>query len=150
MLIHLSSLIDNLKLQGKCFLFTPNQSSGVCIFSELKYNYGYNPNSKEWFDINTDNLLNWPTQFTTQLGGSGLNAGLATPTFGISSVAFKLANNTDFSVVYQTYVKDYGWLNACADGKESIKSIYLPISGFRISIVPKSEKNNLINYWNSF
>ncbi len=149
-LIHESSLIDDLKLQGKCFLYTPNYSSGVCIFSELKYNYGYNPNNKEWFVINTDNLLNWPTQSTTQLGGSGLNASFDTATFGISSVAFRIANNSNYSVVYQTYVDGYGWLKACADGRESVKDVRLPISKFRISIVPKSEKDNLINYWNSF
>lgn len=60
----------------------------------------------------------------------------------------KLKNISDFSIVYQAYVKDIGWLNAsCSEEKNSYQS-NKPVSAFRMNFVPITEKQYLINSWN--
>lgn len=97
----------------------------------------------------------------TQLGGNGVNSSrnVDSPHFipsdiaskypyGISGVQFRLENSPDFSIVYQVYVKGMTWLKASSDGEENFYEHTKPISAFRMNIVPKSEKQRLIDYWN--
>lgn len=97
----------------------------------------------------------------TQLGGTGVNSSgnINSPyyippditskyLYGISGLQFKLQNSPDLSVVYQIYVKGISWLKAVSDGEEAFYNHTMPISAFRMNIVPKSEKQRLIDYWN--
>ena len=68
--------------------------------------------------------------------------------YGISGIAFHLKNSNEYSIVYQIYVPNIGWLKASADGEETTYSHDKRFSAIRINIVPKSEKRNLMNYWN--
>ena len=152
-------------LQGKAFVYTHwgNGARAVCKYSENRYYHGYNPTETEWRDNSSNitcriNKINY-----LQFGGCGLNYKNATATnvknpipeniasqylYGISAVAFSLKDYSEYSVVYQAYVKDVGWLACASDGQELFYAYAKPISAFRMNLVPKSEKQYLINFWN--
>ena len=158
--------IDLSKLLARCYVYTywGEGSNGTCAYSELPYSYGYNPSSaSEWINYSTSSLMYYGKRFI-QLGGRNLNRKNATNRnttkggipeniakqylYGISGVQFKLANASDYSIVYQCYVKDIGWLKASSDGEENLYRHDKPITAIRMNIVPKSEKQYLINYLN--
>lgn len=165
-LMRLSGNIDSTLLQGRAYVYTHwgDGARGICRYSELSYYHGYNPtSSSEWMDIGSSNSLIFNGNIFTQLGGRGLNVSNATssnikipiPTdtakqylYGISGIQFQLKNTSNYSVVYQAYVKDVGWLKASCDGQENLYQHNKPISAFRINLVPKTEKQYLIDYWN--
>ena len=68
--------------------------------------------------------------------------------YGLSGIALQLKNCDDYSIVYQVYVPNIGWLKASSDGEETTYAHNKPFSAIRINIVPKSEKQYLLNYWN--
>lgn len=165
LLVYLETSSVGLELQGRCFLYTHwgDGSIGICKYSELKYYYGYNPSKNSWRNVNTDNLAMLNGNFHTQFGGTGINYPNAIDTsgknpipteianqnlYGISVITFRLTDSSQFSVVYQTYIKNEGWQKTCSDGEESMLQFNKPISGIRINIVPKTDKQYLINYWN--
>lgn len=128
------------------------------------YYHGYNPVlDSKWLNLSSENLIYYGDTLFSQLGGVGLNAINATSSmvyhpipqeiaeqylYGISGIQFRLQNSSDFSVVYQSYVQGIGWLNSSSDGEENLYQHDKPISAFRINLVPKSEKQYLINFWN--
>lgn len=133
-----------------------------CLYSETSYNYGYNPNTTGW-SIVKDRPMPYMGSYALILGGMGMNQagnkdktyGKAIPSdiasqnlYGISSVAFKLKNQKDFSIVYQILVKDIGWLPVSSNGQETTYSHDKPISAIRMNFVPNTEKQRLIDYWN--
>jgi hypothetical protein len=156
---------DNISLQGRAYVYTywGEGARGICKYSELPYYHGYNPSSTEWLDIGTNNALWFNNEIYSQFGGRGLNVANATcanirkpiPSslatkylYGISGIQFKLKDSSNYLVVYQSYVSDIGWLEASSDGEENLYLHSKPISAFRINIVPKSEKQYLIDFWN--
>lgn len=164
--IRLSGDIASILLQGKSYVYTHwgENARGICRYSKIFYYYGYNPiSSTEWFNIGNNNLVMYHKNLFTQLGGVGLNVANATASniqipipsniskqylYGISGIQFKLKDNSNYSVVYQAYVKDIGWLKVSCDGQENLYQHNRPISAFRINIVPKTEKQYLIDFWN--
>lgn len=68
--------------------------------------------------------------------------------YGISGINFSLKDYSTYSVVYQIYINDIGWLPCESDGKELMYKYDKPFSAFRMNIVPKSDKQYLIDYWN--
>lgn len=165
-LVRLSGSIDSFLLQGRAYVYTHwgDEAYSFCLYSELIYYHGYNPNSSsEWFNISSDNMTLYNKKFFTQFGGIGLNRANAKASnvripipsdiasqylYGISAIQFKLTDTSNFSVVYQAYVKDVGWLKASYDGEENLYQYTKPISAFRINLVPKTEKQYLIDFWN--
>ncbi len=163
--IRLASNIPNISLEGRAYQHTywGENARSICYFSELTYYHGYNPASvSKWLNMGVDNFLYYSGKKFSELGGFGVNypnnsASVSKPIpndiakqylFGISGIQFRLTGNHDFSVVYQSYVKDVGWLLASCDGSENVHQHDKPISSFRMNIVPKSEKQHLIDFWN--
>lgn len=164
--MRLSGAIDSNSLQGRTYVYTHwgDSARGICRYSELSYYHGYNPSStSEWMDIGHSNLLIYNGNIFTQFGGRGLNVVNATSSnikipipsdiakqylYGISGIQFRLPDTSNYSVVYQAYVKDIGWLKSSCDGQENLYQHDKPISAFRINLVPKSEKQYLIDFWN--
>ncbi len=156
--------IDSNELLGRAFVYDywGDGTTARCTYSETDYNFGYNPSKTGW-SVVSDRPLRLNENLALALGGIGMNqtgnkdktSGRAIPSdvasqylYGISGVAFKLKNQKDFSIVYQVLVKDYGWIRAKADGEECSYRHDSPISAIRINIVPISEKQKLIDYWN--
>lgn len=152
-------------LQAKAYLHTywGEGARSFCLYSELPYYHGYNPtNRSSWWNVNYENGLNYLKNYYTQLGGIGVNKPNKTSSiykplppdiakqylYGISSIQFQLKNSSEFSVVYQSYVKDIGWLPVSSDGEENLYQHNKPISALRINFVPKTEKQYLIDFWN--
>lgn len=163
--LRLESSLINLNLQGQIFLFNhwKEGSKGICSYSELTYNYGYNPAPNTWINVNSDNTLMFNKKIYSQLGGIGLNVPnkkdlsgknpipqeVANQNlYGISSLALKFSDSSQFSIVYQMYLKNVGWLQTYSDGEESFSNLSQPMSAIRINIVHKTDKHFLIDYWN--
>lgn len=152
-------------LQARAYLHTywGEGARSFCLYSELPYYHGYNPtNTSNWWNVNYENGLNYLKNFYTQLGGIGVNRPNKTSSiykpippdiakqylYGISGIQFKFKNSSDLSVVYQSYVKDVGWLPVSSDGEENLYQHDKPISALRVNFVPKTEKQYLIDFWN--
>ena len=67
---------------------------------------------------------------------------------GIKALSIKLRDDDECSVVYQVWVRGIGWLEPASDGEESTYDNNKSIKAYRFSIVPKSEKQYLIDLWN--
>ncbi|MCI8383577.1 MAG: hypothetical protein HFJ33_01695 [Clostridia bacterium] len=153
-------------LQGRSYVHTywGQGARSICLYSELPYDHGYNPTTNNsWWNVGSHNSLYYHQKLFTQFGGHGVNlagrtannSNLKIPSeiaeqylFGISSIQFKLQNSTDFSIIYQCYVNGIGWLKASSDGEENCYQYDKPISSLRINLVPISEKQRFIDYWN--
>lgn len=165
-IFRLDGNIDASSLQGRIFLYTHwgQNSKGICYHSELPYYYGYNPKTNNtWFDITSNNSTRYNKELFTQLGGIGLNVANKTDSsrknpipeniasqylYGVSGMQFRLKNNSNLSVVYQAYIKKIGWIPVSCNGEECFYQHDKPFSAIRINIVPNSEKQYLIDYWN--
>ena len=162
---YLDGDIDKSILQARVFDYTywGENTTDLCSSSEIPYSYGYNPSPTTWYDITGQNAIRFLNKIALQLGGYGHNhAGNSCMTpkkpipqeiakqnlYGLSGIAFQLKNCEEYSIVYQIYVPSVGWLRASSDGEETTYSHDKPFSAIRINIVPKSEKQNLMNYWN--
>jgi len=134
-----------------------------CNDSNMIYSHGYNPGSNSWKTMSSSDLVTISGKKYFQFGGAGINADAKTDIngnnpismenyakfhYGISGITLSLKDYTDYSIVYQIYVSSVGWLEAKSNGQETMYSQNMPMSAFRVSIIPNSEKQNLINTWN--
>ena len=156
--------IDSSSLKGRAFLYTyyGEGSSDNCKLTEYRYYYGYNPQNS-WRTVNKDYKtgLNYSTSPFTEFGGTGVNySSPSNPNsipveianqylFGLSGIALSLDDYSEHSIVYQIYVKGAGWLPAKYNGQETMYSFDKPFSAIRINIVPNSQRQYLIDYWNA-
>lgn len=136
---------------------------GRCADSGLIYNYGYNPSSSSWKTMASSDLVTIGGKKYFQFGGAGINGHENTDTngnnpisgevanqfnYGICGIALSLKDYTDYSIVYQIYLGEQGWLKAASNGEETLYSKTKPMSAFRVVLVPNSEKQNVLNTWN--
>ena len=63
-------------------------------------------------------------------------------------VKFKLKDTSYYSIVYQIWVKDFGWQKVTSDGEEAVYAHDKPIGGYRMALIPKTEKQYIVDYWN--
>ena len=164
-LTYLDGEIDSHLLQARVFDYTywGENTTALCNSSEIKYSYGYSPSSTSWYDITGQNAIRFLGKIALQLGGYGHNTAGNTclnktnhipqkiaeqNLYGLSGIAFQLKDCEEYSIVYQIYVPSIGWLKASSDGEETTYAHDKPFSAIRMNIVPKSEKQRFINYWN--
>ena len=103
--------------------------------------------TSDWWIIGSDHTTTYSNQIFTQFGGYGCNKS-NDYLYGISGLQFRLKNSSELSVVYQSYVKDIGWLSSSCDGEENVFQHNKPISSFRLNVIPTTQKQYLIAYWN--
>ena len=164
---YLEGDIDPSSLQVRAFDYTywGENTSAICGTTERPFYYGYNPSSTTWYDINSRNCVMIYKNLCIQLGGNGHNwanktcLGTYTPIppeiaeqylYGLSGVAFQLKDSPEYSLIYQIYVPEIGWIRSASDGEETTYSHDKPFSAIRMNIVPKSEKDAVLKYWNTF
>lgn len=162
---NVSGNVDADFLQAKAYIYTywGKGSYGRCTTSGILYNYGYNPLDRSYKSMKSTDLVTIDNKKYFQLGGSGINSygnGDANGNncipkeiapqyiYGVSGVNFKLKDYSQFSVVYQILVDNAGWIKTCADGQECMYDKDKPMSAFRIALIPKSEKQYVIDTWN--
>ena len=51
------------------------------------------------------------------------------------------------SIVYQIWVEGKGWLEPVSDGVETTERFTKPFGAFRVELIPKTEKQYLIDNW---
>lgn len=158
--------IDNDFLQVQAYVHTYWGESAKVVSNtyETVFCHGYNPSLETYNSMLDGELVYVNGQKHFILGGDGLNRegktsvniNTAIPSevaeeypFGVSSIKAKLKDETEYSAIYQIYVHEQGWQKTASDGEESTYSHDKPITGFRMVIVPKSEKEKLMEYWNA-
>ena len=157
--------IDADFVQAKAYIYTywGEGSYGRCTTSGILYNYGYNPSDGSYKSMKSTDLVTIGNKKYFQLGGSGINLcgngdtngnntipnDISTQyKYGISGINFKLKDYSQFSIVYQILIDKVGWIEVCSDGQECMYAKDKPMSAFRITLVPKSEKQYVIDAWN--
>ena len=161
--IRTSGDINPSALKGRAFLYTyyGEGSSNSCKLTEYRYYYGYNPQNG-WRTVNKDyySYISLTGAGFTEFGGTGVNYSSSSPDrippeiakkypFGLSGIALSLDDYSEYSVVYQIYVLGVGWLPCKYNGQETMYRYDKPMSAIRINIVPNSQRQYLIDYWNS-
>lgn len=155
--------LDNDFIQTRCFINTywGEGIQGACYTYGTRYNYGYNPSENEYATLSNGNKINLDGKLSLLLGGTGMNRegnnginGEAIPEeiankhpFGITALSVKLKDTSEYSVVYQAWVDGEGWLEPVSDGEETTYKHDKPIGAYRMSLIPKTEKEYLINLW---
>lgn len=82
------------------------------------------------------------------LGESGLPASSAKDNlYGLSKLTLKLKDYSYYSIVYQIWVEGKGWLEPVSDGIETTERFTKPFGAFRVELIPKTEKQYLIDDW---
>ena len=69
--------------------------------------------------------------------------------YGICGITMSLKDYSEFSIIYQILVEEKGWLCPKSDGQEAMYAKNKAISSFRMTVVPKEQKQNVIDKWNS-
>lgn len=162
---NISGNVDADFVQARSYIYTywGEGSYGKCTTSGVVYNYGYNPTNGSYKSMKSTDLVNLGGKKYFQLGGSGINGSLNTDLngngaipnsiagqykYGISGINLKLKDYSQFSVIYQILIDKVGWIKACSDGQECMYAKDKPMSAFRIALIPKSEKQYVLDTWN--
>lgn len=152
-------------VQAKAYVYT-HWGEGAycrCESSGILYNHGYNPNDGTYKSMNSNDLVTIQGEKYFQFSGGGINYYTQTDIYGnnpipydvaykypygISGIILKLKDYSEFSIIYQIYVDEVGWTKVCSDGEECMYSESKPMSAFRIALVPKTEKQYVLDTWN--
>lgn len=162
---NISGNIETDFVQAKTYIYTHwgDSSLGKCTSSGLLYKNGYNPSDTTYKSMNSTDLVMIQNKKYFQFGGAGINGdgikdangnnpipndAAAEYRYGICGIEFKLKEYSQFSIVYQIYVDNTGWVKACSDGEECLYSKVSPISAFRVALIPESEKQHVLDTWN--
>lgn len=162
---NISGNIENDFVQARAYVYTHwgEGSYGRCTSSKLLYKYGYNPSNTSYKSMKSTDLVTIEDKKYFQLGGAGINGDTITDIngnnpipyniakefrYGICGINFRLKDYSKFSVIYQIYVNKVGWIKSCSDGEDCIYNKTLPMSAFRITLIPKSEKQHVLDTWN--
>lgn len=156
---------DFIKIQS--YLHTYWKEGSILNCYEMISKYGYNPDNNRYLtmEATSENIAKINGTLYIVMGsdlvnytGAKLISGSNTEKipeeiakqnlFGISSLKLELKDNSLYSILYQINVKKYGWQKTSVDGEESTYSHNEPISGYRVVVVPKSEKYEVIRTWN--
>lgn len=162
---NISGNVDKDFVQANTYIYTywGEGSKGKCTTSGLIYNYGYNPGKNVFKSMKSNDLVTINSKKYFQFGGSGINGYLNTDAnsqnpipgevankykYGISGITMKLKDYSQYSIIYQILVNGTGWVKTASDGSECTYNHNTPMSAFRIALVPKTEKQYVINQWN--
>lgn len=156
--------LDKDFLGENCYIYTNwgEGKKGRCNYAETDYIHGYNPGQNEFATLGNSITTNVNGYYGIYLGGlnvnfvgyEGISGGKPVPAenegqylFGISSLNIKLKDYSYYSIVYQIWVEGQGWLEPVSDGKETTLAHDKPIGAYRMSLIPKTEKQYLIDLW---
>ena len=138
-------------------------SKATCGDSGMIYQYGYNPGKNLFKTMSSDDLVTINGNKYVQFAGTGMNGSQKKDiegsnripfetvyqyNYGISGVTMKLKDESYYSIVYQILVNGQGWLKTCSDGEEAMYQFNKPMSAIRLALVPKTEKNYILDLWN--
>ena len=153
---------DFVQMQNYIHTYWGNGGKAVSDTYETTYIHGYNPGEDKYSSLANGTLAYVNKKISLILGGDGVNSanngGIGNEKipleiakkymFGVSGIRFKVKDDSYYTILYQTYNVETGWQKVCENGEESLYKHDKPISKFRASLIPKTEKQYLIDYWN--
>lgn len=159
-----SGNVDKDFVQANAYVYSywGEGSIAKCLTYGNIYKYGYNPSQNTFKSMMSNDLINLNGSKYFQFGGSGINKCTNTDIngnnpiswdthgkykFGISGLKLKLKEYSQYSIVYQILQESVGWIQTRSNGEVCMYKNDLPISAFRMAVVPKSEKQYVINMW---
>lgn len=155
---------DFLQVRAYVYNYWGEGSKAICQDTNKKYAYGFNPSPTTWKSMQTEEglvKLNDGNQYFL-LGGTGVNKRYQTDAngqnpippslarqylYGISGISFRLKDTSVYSIVYQIYIEEIGWLAPCKNEEFACYQKDKPISGLRVALIPNSEVDYLWNMW---
>lgn len=155
---------DFLQVQAYVHTYWGENAKVLSNTYENIFYHGYNPSIEKYSSMIDGEIVYANGKQHFILGGDGINregkksVNVTIPIpgeiaqnypFGISSIKVKLKDDINYSVVYQIFVDKQGWQKTASDNEESTYAHDKPITGFRMVIVPKSEREELMKYWNT-
>lgn len=154
---------DFIQMQAYCYTYWGENIEAIGASFENRFCFGYNPAKNKYGSISSGPTATLNGNKNLILGGDGVNlpnakgiGGKPIPQnvankylYGISSIKIKLKEYDNYSIVYQVWVNGSGWQKAVSDGAEAKLSYTKPVTAFRVTFVPKTEKQYVINTWNS-
>lgn len=163
--IHVEGGLPADYIRARAYIYTHwgEGSKAECGTTGLIYTYGYNPSSTTWKSIASVDFVTMNGKRYFQFGGSKMNQELQTDIngnnpipvadsrnylYGISGLNLSLKDTSYYSIVYQILVNGVGWLEPKADGVETVYRKTKPMSAFRMVLIPKTEKQYIIDMWN--
>ena len=155
---------DFLQVRAYVHTYWGEGSKAICQETYKEYRHGFNPSSSTWKSMETKESL---VQLKDKkeyflLGGAGINLRGQTDNkgekpipdviavehlYGISGISFKLKDTSYYSIIYQIYVEEVGWIAPCKNEEFACYQKDKPISGIRVALVPNSELNYLWKVW---
>lgn len=147
-------------LLGGGFIYSHwgKRSYGISKYTGHLYKYG---TATSMSMASTSEIVTIDDKQYVQIGGEGMNIAGTTDKngnnpipediakqnlYGLARPYFRFSSDKGYSIIYQQYFgKKWGF--AGRDG-EIPQPLYVPIQGMRISIVPSSEAEDVVNYWN--
>lgn len=159
-----SGNVDNDFIQANSYIYTHWGEGTYGKWQDgIQYKYGYNPSQNSYKSMNSKDLVTIDGKKYFQFGGQAINMAGNTDTngnnpipadkavyypYGVCGLKMILKDYSYYSIIYQIFVDRVGWINASSDGQECMYSKTKPMSAFRIALVPKSEKQYIIDTWN--
>lgn len=157
--------LDKDFVQFRSYIYTHwgENSLAQCKKFGTIYKYGFNPNANQANTMNVGNFITLNQQKYLQFGGEGINDYNATDIngnnpipkeiadeyrYGISEIEIQLVNYNDYSILYQVLVDGIGWVKTASDGQKCCYTYTKPFSAIRVTLVPKTEKQYIIDLWN--
>lgn len=158
--------IDEDFIQMQCYMHTywGEGSKALSEAYELIYKHGYNPTQDSFTSLKKGSIAFIDGRKTLIVGGRGTNTynksslgGTMNPIpkeiakqclYGLSALNIKLKDTSYYSIIYQIYLDKYGWQKVASDGVETTYQHDKPISCYRVSLIPKTERQYLIDLWN--
>lgn len=155
---------DFLQVRAYVHNYWGEGSEAICQDTHKKYVYGFNPSPTTWKSMQTEEglvKLNDGNQYFL-LGGTGVNMRYQTDAngenpippslarqylYGISGISFQLKDTSMYSIIYQIYIEEIGWLAPCKNQEFACYQKDKPISGLRVALIPNSEVDYLWNMW---
>lgn len=153
---------DFVQFNGYVHTYWGEGKKATCSNSGMIFAHGYNPSSTTFKTMNSKDLVTIEGKKYMQIGGGGLNLIGKTDNngnrpippyecsrylFGVSGIKAKLKDTTNYSIIYQVYIIDKGWIAPKYDGEEALYSHDKPMSAIRMVIAPKTEKKYILEMW---
>ena len=162
------SIVGNVEkdfLQVRAYVYTHwgENAASICHQTNQIYYHGWNPLKNEWDTLLSKENITLEGKNYIQFGGAGVNRVKNTDTngnnpisdqiskeyrYGISAIQLKLKDNSEYSIVYQIYIDQVGWINPAKNGEIECYKEDKPISALRIALVPNSELSAVLETWN--
>ncbi len=153
---------DFIQMQNYMHTYWGAGSKAISDTYETTYIHGYNPGKDKYSSLTNGTLAYINQKLSLILGGDGINRvdnkGINNAKiplkiakkymFGVSGISLKVKDNSYYTILYQVYNVETGWQKVCENGEEALYKHDKPISAFRASLIPDTEKQYLINYWN--